>query len=573
MSIESKALAGSKVLNRVDQGINRANATHLMIESQTSQRRQTYSTMHELEIPGLQIGREIGRGGMARVYLATQTSLSRPVALKLLDKPDTPGFHGRFMNEGRYLAALSHSNIVEVYDVGECRGHYYLIMEYLPGGDLKGKIQRGIKPGLALKIAVRIAGCLDYLHEQGIVHRDLKPCNILFRGDNSPVITDFGIAKLLQESGDMTMGGAILGSPSYLSPEQAGFAGEVDGRSDLYSLGVILYEMLTGERPYNGENFAEIIMAHHHHPVPKLPTSLSRYQHIIEHLMAKRPEDRFQTGAEMIRALRQRKTGIDHSLPKTDQQQVAAPEKPAMGEVKTEPLTPATGNKTWLRYLLASLLLMSSSDGWMFNQEVPIMEITGLGSPELFTPSGSEQESEKSPGQKLPRSLEPQIVKSAAKQILDMPTDAKHDVSKQKGLEKTVEKPKVLVKRTTRPQRPVHSRLSKVDKLFSIAYQRMESLKLSYPKGDSAYDYFQKILQIEPDNRAAKAGIRQIVRWYIDHAEQALTEKQIKQAKSYVKRGMNINSSHPRLIALQNQIQNPGSKRDKLQTKVFGLFE
>ncbi len=148
-------------------------------------------------------------------------------------------------------------------------------MEYLPGGDLRSRIQKGMKPGLALKVAMRIASCLDYLHEQGIVHRDLKPSNILFRADSNPVITDFGIAKLLHEKGDLTLGEAILGSPSYLSPEQAGAAGKVDGRSDLYSLGVILFEMLTGERPYQGENFAAVIMAHQRDPIPKLPGALS----------------------------------------------------------------------------------------------------------------------------------------------------------------------------------------------------------------------------------------------------------------------------------------------------------
>ena len=176
-----------------------------------------------------------------------------------------------------------------------------------------------MKPLLALKVAVRIANCLDYLHEQGIVHRDLKPSNILFRGDNNPIITDFGIAKLLQDKADLTQGGGILGSPSYLSPEQAGFAGEVDGRSDLYSLGIILFEMLTGERPFQGENFAAIIMAHHKEPIPQLPETLSQYQPIIDRLLAKHAEGRYQNGVQLLKAIRDLNSTDVHQLPKSEQ--------------------------------------------------------------------------------------------------------------------------------------------------------------------------------------------------------------------------------------------------------------
>lgn len=479
-----------------------------MIDTQRSQPSDTQLIMPELEIPGLRILKEIGRGGMARVYLAMQESLQRPVAVKLLDNPDTPGFHERFMNEGRYLAALSHSNIVDVFDVGESEGKYYIVMEYLPGGDLKRRIQRGMTPGMALKVAVRIAGCLDYLHEKGIVHRDLKPSNILFRADSNPVITDFGIAKLLRDRGDLTMGGSILGSPSYLSPEQAGFAGEVDGRSDLYSLGVILYEMLTGERPYKGENFAAIIMAHHKDPIPKLPGSLFQYQSIIERLLSKSMEERYPNGMEMIQAVRGLFTDEIHHLPGWSEQ--GAAQYPAVKAQVEEQLIWNSG-RSWFRDLLIIVLLFSA---------------------DVLLPFDDLQ-------------LEPAVGEVTSEPALS-----------------TAYRPSA----TQRPDKP---QLNDLDQLLRLAYKRMDSLRLSYPKGDSAYDYFQEILKLDPDNKAAKAGIRQIVRWYIDKAEQALSENNVKRAKSYISRGKNINQSHPRLIALQNRLQAPASASEK----TFGPFE
>lgn len=453
------------------------------------------SSMPELEIPGLQILNEIGQGGMAKVYLAMQESLQRPVAVKLLNNPDTPGFHGRFLNEGRYLAALSHSNIVEVYDVGECHGRYYILMEYLPGGDLKRRIQRGIKPATALKLTVRIASCLDYLHSQGIVHRDLKPSNILFRADNKPVLTDFGIAKLLQDTGELTMGGSILGSPAYLSPEQAGFSDEIDGRSDLYSLGVILYEMLTGRRPFTGENFAAIIMAHHQAPIPLLPEHLIRFQPVIERLLAKRADDRFQTGAELIQALRMGPIAEIHQLRHQSDIEITHNQEPSAPALETLPPHPPPG-RCKRGILVLSLLLVTG-----------LLPVFSLNQSELGALSDTR-------------------------------------VAGQTALQ---------TKPQARQAAQVMPKLSKVDQLLILAYKRMDSLQLSYPQGDSALRYFHDILALEPDNMAAQAGMRQIVRWYIRKAEESLDQGNSEQARRYIYRGRMINREHPKLVALQRR--------------------
>ena len=475
---------------------------------------------------------------MARVYLALQESLQRPVAVKLLDNPDIPGFHERFMKEGRFLAALGHSNIVEVYDVGECEGNYFITMEYLPGGDLRSRIQKGMKPGLALKVAMRIASCLDYLHEQGIVHRDLKPSNILFRADSNPVITDFGIAKLLHEKGDLTLGEAILGSPSYLSPEQAGAAGKVDGRSDLYSLGVILFEMLTGERPYQGENFAAVIMAHQRDPIPKLPGALSHYQPVIDRLLCKEVVGRYQNGVELIQAIRGLTTAEIHQLPGSSSQ--PSPQPPVIEESKAPPAKRSRGFRFKLLFL--TMLLLSAAGFLLF--KAPLHESAKRQN------VGVEQKPAVQPEIPLAESVLQQHPEPVIQPVVPKPAFS-------------------VVKRRPSPQQRVQPKLSKADQLLSLAYQRMDSLRLSFPKGDSAYDYFQQILVLDPQNKAAKAGIRQIVRWYINKAEQALTDDKIKQAKRYVDRGLTINRNNPRLIALQNRIQTPVA----VNAKVFDPFE
>ena len=261
----------------------------------------------QLQIPGYRIEKIVGKGGMATVFQATQVSLSRPVALKVLTDPETPQFFERFFFEGRCVARLNHSNLVTIYDIGQCDGFYYIAMEYLSGGDLKARIAEGVKPEAALKFLAQLAACLGYVHGKGVIHRDLKPSNILFRPDGTPVLTDFGIAKLIQTDNDLTVTGTVMGSPHYLSPEQAQGVRKLDGRSDLYSLGIILFELLTGCKPYTAESFAATLMAHIKRPIPELPDAFASLQPLLNRMLAKKPEERFQNGAELARELRQQR--------------------------------------------------------------------------------------------------------------------------------------------------------------------------------------------------------------------------------------------------------------------------
>ncbi len=259
--------------------------------------------MH-INIPGYDIHDEIGEGAMATVYLATQRSLERKVALKVMAAALAADatFCERFLREGRTLARLTHPNTVTIHDIGNVGELYYMAMEYLPNGTLKERLAQGLPPEQGLLYLRQIASALGYAHAQGLVHRDVKPANILFRADGTAVLSDFGIAKALDDRTQFTQAGFAVGTPSYMSPEQAR-GQEIDGRADLYALGVVLYEMLAGKLPYVGTDALSTALAHLTQPLPELPITQGRYQAILTRLLAKEPADRFPDAKALLDAL------------------------------------------------------------------------------------------------------------------------------------------------------------------------------------------------------------------------------------------------------------------------------
>ncbi|MBT8422429.1 MAG: serine/threonine protein kinase, partial [Gammaproteobacteria bacterium] len=278
----------------------------LETQDAASEKSQTKVPENSLDIPGLkgyQIERCISGGDIASVYLAKETASGRSVVLKVLRQvPDFGGGEAlldRFLAEFEAIGRISHPNVVNIYDLGIADNHAYIAMEYCSRGSLKRLIRQGMYPQDADKIMRQIGEALGAIHGVGILHRDLKPTNVLFREDGSLALIDFGLAKQAHLKSELTGTGEIFGTPYYMSPEQ-GHGEPLDERSDIYSLGVILYEMLSGKKPYDGNTAMAVILQHAREPVPKLPEHASAWQPAIDKMMAKRPGHRFQSVAELL---------------------------------------------------------------------------------------------------------------------------------------------------------------------------------------------------------------------------------------------------------------------------------
>ena len=260
------------------------------------------------EIPGYTIvdPEPLGEGGFAKVYLARHISLQVNVALKIMDATlaDDVDFCKRFLKEARTCANLgNHPNIIHIYDVGCVGDSYYIAMQYLSGPNLRNILDSGKPYNHPLEILLPIVDALGYAHERGVIHRDVKPANILFNESGRAILADFGIAKSINESTQLTVAGSVIGTASYMSPEQAKGLSEIDGRSDLYSIGVLLYEMLCGEKPYQSTDQMGLMLQHVNDPIPQLPESESIYQPLISRLMAKEPDDRYQDHHAVMAAM------------------------------------------------------------------------------------------------------------------------------------------------------------------------------------------------------------------------------------------------------------------------------
>jgi serine/threonine protein kinase len=255
---------------------------------------------------------ELGRGGMSTVYLAHDPRFERDVAIKLLplELLHQPTFRRRFEREAKVVASLDHPAIVPVYDFGEEDGQPFLVMRFMTGGSLAERLKQGaISISESARIMAKLAPALDEVHVHGVIHRDLKPSNVLFDQRNEPYISDFGTAKLKYAHTKLTDTGGAVGTPAYMSPEQIQGEAELDGRSDIYTLGVILFEMLTGKHPYQTNTPIAVAVKHMFEPVPNLqemaPDLPTACQEVIVQAMAKQKEHRYRTAVDFANALEQ----------------------------------------------------------------------------------------------------------------------------------------------------------------------------------------------------------------------------------------------------------------------------
>jgi hypothetical protein len=327
---------------------------------------------------------QIGRGGMATVYKAYQPSLDRYVAVKVLPPylAQTANFAARFQREARAIARLNHPNILPVYDSGQEGELSYIVMRYVEAGTLQEMLGQPLPLDKVVELIAQVGGALDYAHHEGIIHRDVKPSNVLMDKGEWALLSDFGLARMMEASVQLTKTGIGIGTPVYMSPEQGqGIA--VDGRSDVYSMGVILYEMLTGQVPYEAETPMAIVIKHISAPLP-LPRKINPHisepvERVVLKTLAKNPADRFQRMGEMVTALRKAAVGkpevtavipftAEVELPKaravveeTDRTGVPPAEKEEIPKVKESPLKALSLRGA----LIAVAILILAAIGWM----------------------------------------------------------------------------------------------------------------------------------------------------------------------------------------------------------------
>lgn len=260
----------------------------------------------DARIPDYRRARLLARGAVSQLYVAESEKVGALVALKVTpsqrDESGVDQALARFIQEYEIAQRVRHTNIVRLYELGVADDHAYLAMEYFHQGDLRRRMRAGLSASEALGFAAQIARALGALHDEGILHRDLKPGNVMLRLNEQVALIDFGLAKHEALEFEVTDAGLIFGTPHYMSPEQ-GHGQELDARSDLYSLGVVLFEMLTAQKPYSADNPMTIIYMHRNAPLPRLPEALAELQPLLDRMLAKRPQDRFADAAQTAEAI------------------------------------------------------------------------------------------------------------------------------------------------------------------------------------------------------------------------------------------------------------------------------
>ncbi|MCG6870660.1 MAG: protein kinase [Gammaproteobacteria bacterium] len=549
-----------------------------------------------IQIPGYRILGEIGRGGMSTVYLAEQESLDRPVALKVLRATlmDEREFTERFVREGRTVARLVHPNIVSVFDIGVVRERPYIAMEYIKGGNLRDRIRAGLGPKAALEILREIARALDYAHTKGFIHRDVKPENILFREDGGAVLTDFGIARPLDDSSRLTETGVSLGTPHYMSPEQAR-GRNTDARSDLYALGAILFEMLTGHPPYTGTDSMSVVYAHVNDPVPRLPVHMSRIQPILSRMLAKKPDGRFSSSRELLSAIRSLRKGqrLPRQRWRIDWEDLRERVGDLPRRVRERPLPWAGGA---LVLLLLLWLAWPAASPRRVPQPVPPVALPAV--PDVA--SGPESSAAKTSATRLLEEAEDLLRNGHVvnppgdnawqryRAVLRMEPGHPEAV---RGIERighyflalaqrqrAAGQPEAAMESVTwglvvapgsselmtlreelrsgfRPEASTAPTGSEIDRLLAEADTHLEANRLTRPEGENALAVFARILALDPGNQEARRGMVRIADRYVLLARARLTENDFERAARYVDAGLGIVPQHAGLLELRGQLE------------------
>ncbi|HEY2395605.1 MAG TPA: serine/threonine-protein kinase [Rudaea sp.] len=468
----------------------------------------------DVRIPGYRVQRTLGVGGMATVYLAEQQSLEREVALKVMAPAlaASTDFCQQFLKEGRITAKLSHPNLVTVYDIGSHDGTYYMASEYLPAGSLRERLDAGLSVTDALEIARDIASGLSYAHEMGFVHRDVKPGNILFRTNGSAVLADFGIAKAIKSVSTMTMAGNAIGTPDYMSPEQAQ-ANLVDGRTDLYSLGAVLFEMLTGSKPYIAKDPYAVALRHVTDPVPSLPDALAWLQPLIDMMMAKDRDRRCPTGEVFIAACDELLGG--HPEYTLRQKSVTPPPQP--------PESRPQANKSRLVALASLARIRRFAPFALLVPVVAVVLVWRTRAPDIPAVPVATETPGRSPV--LPANLPPAPPIQAEPAVPTTPT----------GLERI----------------DTATLLARASGYLDLGFASGDGRRFAFPDGDNAIDLFREVLRRDPANPVAAQGLARLVAFYQTNAQSMLARGLDSTSADLVEKGLRAQPDNAALLKLK----------------------
>jgi serine/threonine-protein kinase PpkA len=496
---------------------------------------------------------------MATVYLAVQNSVDREVALKIMAPQLSldPSFGERFLREARIAAKLQHRHVVSIFDVGVYESTHYAAMEYMSGGTIMPRDDQALDAKAALRCIREIAAALDYAHAKGFIHRDVKPDNILLRDDGSSVLSDFGIARAADSSTVMTKTGAIVGTPHYMSPEQLR-GQKIDGRADLYSLGVVFYQLLTASVPYQASDSLAIGIMHMTAPIPQLPHPYQPLQGLLSKLLAKDPRDRLQTGMEVVRAVESLEDAISKGrLPAlaTNTRVFRAPEEMRIeSEMSTTKLTPDPDRRhepsfgkmedisrdawrapmrtnaprakieTTRRWpiLLLSFLLAAGAGAWFYQE--PLQSWLTATTTEVGTPASK-------------ISATPVVPSNVAK---DGAEPMEHSSVNKQG--------------SPEAQTAVDPVEGEVQALLAQATSA-KSMGRLFEKSGSAAIYYRQVLKLQPKNQEALLGLAQCVDALQIAIADNLNTGDTAAAATLLDEYRSVDPSEPRVAQLQQKIE------------------
>lgn len=485
-----------------------------------------------ISIPGYTIHRLLGQGGMAKVYLATQDSLQRNVAIKVLLNPSDELFAKRFMAEARTIAALNNPRVITIYDVAQLAdGCLYFVMEYLDGGDLTQFKGQALDLSKVLRFACQIAEGLAFVHGEKIIHRDIKPANILFRNNGSLVLTDFGIAKNTLQDGGLTQTGGSVGSPSYSSPEQT-TERDVDHRTDIYSLGVVLLELLLGYNPFKGDSITETAVNHLQMNVPDLPSELEACEDLLGRMLAKNPADRFASACELLIAIN--KVAVHSSNQSDDTLITHNPSAIIRGKYYLE----AVGDWRLVKSSALSIFAVVCFVGIVF----------------FFT---YESESDK----KIKRLLLDSKLSIKEARFESPKSNNAHYYLSEILLLEPDNKEAIAGLKALRGVQVTH--------YLKAAERSVEEGRWSEPESNNAIYYYSRVLLVESNNVDAKNGMRALAVLHVQLVQQAFSEQRYREGFQFLRLGLELDSENIVLTKLKEDYRHQSNAFKRLFNRVF----